>query len=250
MPEGPARNLFEELKRLHRTAGAPPMRDIAKGMSYTYATVHSAMRGPKAPKWPLLEAIVDRLDGDADHFKQLWIAALDSQESHNPASSEPPSSDVNLETPKARHPTSPSSANLPEITIERIQSTLDHLQITHLEEDEKSVLAQWARHAMLFAVEGPSEEILVMRAQPYGTLPLVDLERVRLVLNEWNHTHRFMKAYVGDPTEKNRLPIYGEIQVPLAVGVADDQLVEFIDCGAAVATLLVDWLHNEVKIFG
>ena len=65
------------------------------------------------------------------------------------------------------------------------------------------------------------------------------------MVNEWNHTRRFCKAYVGDPTERGQLPIYAELQVPLASGAHDALLVEMLDCGAAVATSFVDWLHDE-----
>ncbi|WP_353900189.1 YbjN domain-containing protein [Micromonospora harpali] len=242
--------LFEELKRLHRTAGEPTMRQIAKNLPCTYATVHSAMRGPRVPKWPLLELIVEKLGGNTDHFKQLWIAALDSQELHRTTSSAPPASSTNLEVSKARHPELPSSTKLPELTIDRLQTTLDYLEIAYSEEGERFILARWSRHTMLFATEGPAEDILVMRVHPDATLPLIESERVRFVLNEWNHTRRFMKAYMGDPTEANRIPIYGEVQISLSAGATDNQLVEFVDCGAAVGTSLVDWLHNEVKILG
>jgi hypothetical protein len=50
---------------------------------------------------------------------------------------------------------------------------------------------------------------------------------------------------VGDPTERGQLPIYAELQVPLAAGAHDALLVEMLDCGAAVATSFVDWLHDE-----
>ncbi|MGC4806618.1 YbjN domain-containing protein [Micromonospora sp. DT233] len=245
MPDGPILKLFEELKRLHRTAGEPSMRTIGDKIKYSYATVHSAMRGPKIPRWPPLELIVEELGGDVDHFKQLWIAALDFQESHNPPPSESIPSSINTETPKARQLEIPSLADLPRITIDRIQTTLDDLGVGYQEEDEESVLALWLRHRMLFAVEGPTEEILMMRAQINTTLPIAESARARLAVNEWNHTRRFMKAYVGDPDDENRIHIYGEMQIPLGTGATDQQLAELIDCGAAVGTLLAEWMHDE-----
>ena len=89
---------------------------------------------------------------------------------------------------------------------------------------------------MLFTLEGPDDEILVMRARPHATVPPDWADRAYRVVNEWNHTRRFCKAYVGDPTERGQLPIYAELQVPLAAGIHDTLLVELLDCGAAVAT--------------
>ena len=65
------------------------------------------------------------------------------------------------------------------------------------------------------------------------------------MVNEWNHTRRFCKAYVGDPTERGMLPIYAEVQVPLLSGVHDPLLDELLDCAAAVTSAVVDWLHDE-----
>jgi Putative bacterial sensory transduction regulator len=65
------------------------------------------------------------------------------------------------------------------------------------------------------------------------------------VVNEWNHSRRFCKAYVGDPTERGMLPIYAEMQVPLISGCHEALLAELIDCAAAVAVAFVDWLHDE-----
>ena len=75
----------------------------------------------------------------------------------------------------------------------------------------------WERHAVLFTLEGPDDEILVMRARPHATVPPDWADRAYRVVNEWNHTRRFCKAYVGDPTERGQLPIYAELQVPLAL---------------------------------
>ena len=70
-------------------------------------------------------------------------------------------------------------------------------------------------------------------------------DRSYRVVNEWNHTRRFCKAYVGDPTERGQLPIYAEMQVPLCAGAHDALLVEMVDCGAAVSSTFVEWLHDE-----
>jgi hypothetical protein len=76
-------------------------------------------------------------------------------------------------------------------------------------------------------------------------VPPVWADRAYRVVNEWNHTERFPKAYVGDPTERGQLPIYAEIQVPLAAGAHDGLLVEMVDTGAHVSTKFVEWLHDE-----
>ena len=131
------------------------------------------------------------------------------------------------------------------VTMKRICDALDRLEIRYLTDNDGSLLAMWERHAVLFTLEGPDDEILVMRARPHSTVPPDWADRAYRVVNEWNHTRRFCKAYVGDPTERGQLPIYAELQVPLAAGAHDALVVEMLDCGAAVATSFVDWLHDE-----
>jgi hypothetical protein len=131
------------------------------------------------------------------------------------------------------------------VTMRRVGDSLDRLEIRYLTDNDGSLLAMWERHALLFALEGPDDEILVMRGRPHATVPPDWADRSYRVVNEWNHTRRFCKAYVGDPTERGQLPIYAEIQVPLLSGVHDALLDELLDCAAAVTTAFVDWLHDE-----
>jgi hypothetical protein len=158
-----------------------------------------------------------------------------------PAQREPGQVGVpSVELPKAE-----DSEQVSEVTLARIGKALDLLDIRYLADGGGSLLAMWERHAVLFTLEGPDDEILVMRARPHATVPPDWADRAYRVVNEWNHTRRFCKAYVGDPTERGQLPIYAEIQVPLASGAHDALVVEMLDCGAAVATSFVDWLHDE-----
>ncbi|WP_412742661.1 YbjN domain-containing protein [Krasilnikovia sp. MM14-A1004] len=163
-------------------------------------------------------------------------------------------SSVRVEVPAQREPVKSAPADLSTIeqpdlvapvTLERIGKSLDLLDIRFLADGGGSLLAMWERHAVLFTLEGPDDEILVMRARPHATVPPDWADRAYRVVNEWNHTRRFCKAYVGDPTERGQLPIYAELQVPLNSGAHDALLVEMLDCGAAVATSFVDWLHDE-----
>ncbi|MFC4107168.1 YbjN domain-containing protein [Micromonospora zhanjiangensis] len=136
-------------------------------------------------------------------------------------------------------------ATVAPVTLRRVGDALDMLDVRFLADGDGSLLAMWERHALLFTLEGPEDEILVMRARPHATVPPDWADRAYRVVNEWNHTRRFCKAYVGDPTERGQLPIYAELQVPLSAGAHDALLVEMLDCGAAVATTFVDWLHDE-----
>ncbi|MFI7605620.1 YbjN domain-containing protein [Micromonospora sp. NPDC049366] len=136
-------------------------------------------------------------------------------------------------------------ATVEPVTLSRVCDALDLLDVRYLADGDGNLLAMWERHAVLVTLEGPEDEILVMRARPHATVPPDWADRAYRVVNEWNHTRRFCKAYIGDPTERGQLPIYAELQVPLGAGTHDALLVEMLDCGAAVATSFVDWLHDE-----
>jgi len=151
---------------------------------------------------------------------------------------------VRVEVPSPRSP-EPTEALIETVDLTRVAAALDRLEIRFLTDGDGSLLAMWERHAVLFTLEGPDDEILVIRARPHGTVPPDWADRAYRVVNEWNHSRRFCKAYVGDPTERGQLPIYAEMQVPLISGAHDPLLVELVDCAAAVAVAFVDWIHDE-----
>ncbi|GIH20237.1 hypothetical protein Raf01_84090 [Rugosimonospora africana] len=152
--------------------------------------------------------------------------------------------DLRVELPAQRAP-EPAETLVAAVDMARLGAALDRLEIRYLTDGDGSLLAMWERHAVLFTLEGPDDEILVIRARPHGTVPPDWADRAYRVVNEWNHSRRFCKAYVGDPTERGQLPIYAEMQVPLISGAHDALLVELIDCAAAVAVAFVDWIHDE-----
>jgi hypothetical protein len=131
------------------------------------------------------------------------------------------------------------------VTMARLRAALDRMEVRYLTDGDGSVLAMWERHAVLIALEGPKDEILMMRTRPHATVPRDWSERAYQVVNEWNHTRRFCKAYVGDVTDRGQLPIYAEVQVPLVSGVHETLLVELLDCGVSVSQGFVEWLHDE-----
>lgn len=131
------------------------------------------------------------------------------------------------------------------VTLARVGAALDRLGVHYLVDGNGNLLAMWERHAVLFTLEGPEDEILVVRARPHATVPPDWVDRAHRVVNEWNHTRRFCKAYVGDPTGRGQLPIYAELQVPLKSGVHDALLLELLESGTGVVMTFVDWLYDE-----
>jgi len=173
-----------------------------------------------------------------------WWAKRGGQADNEESATEDEKGPVRVDVPAPRSP-EPTEACVETVTMDRLAAALDRLEIRYLTDGDGSLLAMWERHAVLFALEGPDDEILVIRARPHGTVPPDWADRAYRVVNEWNHSRRFCKAYIGDPTDRGHLPVYAEMQVPLGAGVHDALLVELVDCAAAVMLGFVEWLHDD-----
>lgn len=129
---------------------------------------------------------------------------------------------------------------------DRIVSALKNLEIRYLVDENGGVVALWERHIVQVRAEGPDADILVLRARAYQTVPKEWAERGYAAMNEWNRTRRFLKAYLGEPTESGSLPVFGEIQIPVRPGITLALLEELIDCGTAISGTFVEWLEGEL----
>ncbi|HEX2145786.1 MAG TPA: YbjN domain-containing protein [Glycomyces sp.] len=129
---------------------------------------------------------------------------------------------------------------------DRIIASLKNLDIRYLVDENGGIVALWERHIVQVRAEGPDADILVLRARAYQTVPREWAERGYAAMNEWNRTRRFLKAYLGEPTESGALPVFGEIQVPVRPGITTALLEELIDCGTAISGTFVEWLEGEL----
>jgi hypothetical protein len=79
MAGSPQEVLAAELRRLHRSAGEPGTRVIAKAIEFSHTTVAKALNGSRCPKWNVIQAIVLHLGGDIETFRPLWQAVRDAE---------------------------------------------------------------------------------------------------------------------------------------------------------------------------
>ncbi|GAA4704269.1 ATP-binding protein [Phytohabitans rumicis] len=87
----PIETLFEEIRLLHRRAGEPSTRTIARSLGrgvLSHTTVNAVLRGSRVPHWGPLELVVQALGGDVERFKELWLEARGASDS--PAAVPPP----------------------------------------------------------------------------------------------------------------------------------------------------------------
>ncbi len=128
----------------------------------------------------------------------------------------------------------------------RLADALRRIDVHFLTDSSSgNLVAMWERHAVMFALEGPDRDILMVRARAHGMVPAGWADRAYPAVNAWNHDRRFLKAYVGGPTDSGRLPLYAEMQVPMIPGVHDQLLDELLGCAVDVAEAWIEWLHTD-----
>src|SRR5262249_62408354 len=67
----PGQFLFDELRSLHRRAGEPSTRTLARRLGVgvlSHSTVHAVLTGPRVPRWAPLELVVRQLGGGVGPF--------------------------------------------------------------------------------------------------------------------------------------------------------------------------------------
>jgi hypothetical protein len=141
--------------------------------------------------------------------------------------------------------TTPAPSQLAAVSHDRLAQMLAQLSLRYFTDADDNIIVLFESHGVMIALEGPDDSILVMRVRAHQATSSMWAGRAYQAVNEWNHLRRFMKAYVGDLTEKGDLPLYAEMQIPLDAGVHDDLLLEFIDCALGAAGQFVNWLHDD-----
>ncbi|MGH3736803.1 MAG: YbjN domain-containing protein [Micromonosporaceae bacterium] len=175
--------------------------------------------------------------------RQDWAADRSRGETASAGAAKNVATGIQLSIPAQPDRRTPNAVT--PVTAERVAGALKRLGIRYLTDEDGNLLAMWERHVVLFALEGPDADILVMRARTYNPVPADWADRAYTAVNEWNHTRRFLKSYVGDETEQGKLSLYAEMQIPLVPGLHDALLDELVDCAAAVSGSWVEWMHEE-----
>jgi hypothetical protein len=112
VPDGPIRAFFDGLHRQHLLAGEPSTRELARETAYSHTTIHKAMRGPRVPRWGLVELLVEALGGHRDQFHELWVAARDEEDRLDAGSSSDLPPDGATSTATLTRPTPPRDAEV------------------------------------------------------------------------------------------------------------------------------------------
>jgi DNA-binding transcriptional MerR regulator len=71
--------LVSALQALHRQAGKPSFRTIAKSIgTVSHTTVSEALSGRRIPSWPIVQSITQYLHGNENEIQHLWLASRET----------------------------------------------------------------------------------------------------------------------------------------------------------------------------
>ncbi|MEU9133726.1 WD40 repeat domain-containing protein [Kitasatospora sp. NPDC048540] len=79
-PDAPHRVLAEQLRRLRRTAGSPPLTAVARASGYGTTVLSEAASGTKLPSLDVTLAYAAACGGDQQHWREQWLIARHRQE--------------------------------------------------------------------------------------------------------------------------------------------------------------------------
>jgi hypothetical protein len=76
---------FKAMHDLHLRAGQPSFRELERQAKkirrpLSHTTARAALKGPRLPRYQHVKTIVDLLNGDQEHFYQLWVAAAEASQ--------------------------------------------------------------------------------------------------------------------------------------------------------------------------
>ncbi len=124
----------------------------------------------------LTAQIVEHIGGDTTHLLALWVAARDAEDEHRSF----PVIAPHTGRPAGVATGTPVVTVSAVVTVDRLRAGFARLNIRYtIDPADESLLALWERHSMLAALEGPSDEILVLRCRPNATVAPRQRHRAR-----------------------------------------------------------------------
>ncbi|MCC2336207.1 YbjN domain-containing protein [Cellulomonas wangsupingiae] len=142
------------------------------------------------------------------------------------------SNDTSVPTPPALGP----------LTRDRVTAALDARNLGYGIDEDGDVGGYWDGHLFYFFLMGPGDKSLQVRGRWNRQVGVDQLPQVAALVNEWNSTHLWPKAYVR--SEDGVVGVYGEHTVDYAHGLSDEQVDQHLACGIATALQLFDHLDE------
>jgi Putative bacterial sensory transduction regulator len=130
-------------------------------------------------------------------------------------------------------------------TLPLVQQVLDEFGLKHSLDDDGDLLVRWERCSVFFFFYGDRQEVLQARLYMNRRFPVENRTTLALLLDEWNRTKLFPKAYTVLPDD-GLVGICAEQCHDFEAGVTRAQLKYAM--GMWIDTLLrfTDWIDDQI----
>jgi hypothetical protein len=91
-------------------------------------------------------------------------------------------------------------------------------------------------------------DVLVVSATPANYYVAAERARLTQLVNDWNRDTHWPKAFVREVSQPNRIGVVGETAYPLANGIHDEALGNFIDRTIECAIQLFDKIAESMSL--
>jgi hypothetical protein len=139
--------------------------------------------------------------------------------------------------------------NLPKLlpNTKMLQQVLEEYGLRSFVDDDGDLTVRWEECSMYFFQYGPKREVLQARMYLNRRFPVEARAGVAMVLDDWNRTKLFPKAYTVLPDD-GLVGICGEQSFDFEAGVTKEQLKYTV--GVWIDTLLrfAEWVQQQVYI--
>lgn len=137
----------------------------------------------------------------------------------------------------------PTPPSLGPLNRDRVTAALDARDMRYGIDEDGDVGGYWDGHLFYFFLMGQNEEYLQVRGRWNRAVAVAQLPAVMEIVNEWNATHLWPKAYVR--AEDEVVGVYAEHTVDYEHGVADEQVDLQLACGISTALQLFEHLDEQ-----
>ncbi len=136
----------------------------------------------------------------------------------------------------------PTPPALGALDRDRITAALQARGLEYGIDEDGDVGGYWDGHLFYFFLMGPDDKSLQVRGRWNREVGADRVAEVTALVNEWNATHLWPKAYVR--AEDEVVGVYGEHTVDYAHGISDEQVDQHLACGIATTLQLFEHLDE------
>jgi len=138
-----------------------------------------------------------------------------------------------------------SSGTLVVPTVPLVQQILDEFGLTHAIDDDGDLVVRWEKCSVYFFFYGEAREVLQARLYLNRRFPVESRSALALMLDEWNRSKLFPKAYTVLPDD-GMVGVCGEQCQDFETGVTRAQLKYTLGMWVETLIRFAEWVDEQV----